>query len=66
MVQRYNKKRYKQVYSQKILKKMLLYLVNYFKKTYKLSNRMVKMIKKYNINRRIFVCFSVIIAALID
>lgn len=45
---------------------MLLYLVNFFKKTYKLINRMVKMIKKYSINRRIFVCFSVIIEALID
>jgi hypothetical protein len=45
---------------------MPLYLVNFFKKTYKLSKRMVKMIKKYNINRRKFVCFSVIIAALID
>ena len=45
---------------------MLLYLVNYFKKTYKLSKIMLKMIKKYNINRRIFVCFSLIIAALID
>ena len=45
---------------------MLLYLVNFFKKTYKLSKRMLKMIKKYNINSRIFVCFSVIIAALTD